>query len=254
VSLTLGLKSLRLQWKMASAFALGSFFYSFAVMVAFGRFVRYHEAFFVDHLGKDSATLSGFVANWYLGIFWVALLSAFVIFSSSAALAREREEGTLGLLLTYPIGRSGFFLSKLAATICGLAIIIAGTLAGLWAGGLSQHLHLPGGSYLAVAVLGLTLALAIGGIGFLFSAAASRQMAAVWAGLGVTSILYAFHLAVQTVAPLRDLGAIDVFSYFKPSDALGRGLVGIETLALLGVAAVTLTLAGTLFRLKDIRA
>jgi ABC-2 type transport system permease protein len=252
MNMTVALKSLRMQWRSVIAFALGSFFYSFFVMVAFGRFVRNHQAFFADHFGNDSATVAGFVANWYLALFWIAILSIFVIFSASAALAREKEEGTLGLVLTYPISRSGFFLSKLAATIFGAAIVIAATLAGLWAGGLSQHLKLPGASYWAVAIAGMTLALAIGAIGFLFSAVLSRQMAAAWAALGVTSALFGFHLGAETLSPLRQLAGLDIFSYFRPFDAL-NGRVGVETLVLLGIATVTAVLAGAVFRRQEFR-
>jgi ABC-2 type transport system permease protein len=266
MSWTLTSKVLKLQAPSILAYALGSIFYSFLIVVLFQRFVEQHKTFLTQYVsvmprallrafnvGGDFTTFGGFVGAEYLSFIWVVIVAAFVIAFTSGALAKELEQGTLELILAYPLGRVRFFASKLAALVIGLAVIVVATVGGIWFGALSQHLSVGPNAYLAVGALGLAFALAIGGYGFLFSAAASERAPAAGATAALTVLFYAVHFAAQTWDPFKGLSRLTLFNYYLPQDAINLGRVDLASIAvLLGVALIGTIAAAVIFRLRDL--
>jgi len=266
MSWTLTSKVLKLQAPSILAYALGSIFYSFLIVVLFQRFVEQHKTFLTQYVsvmprallrafnvGGDFTTFGGFVGAEYLSFIWVVIVAAFVIAFTSGALAKELEQGTLELILAYPLGRVRFFASKLAALVIGLAVIVVATVGGIWFGALSQHLSVGPNAYLAVGALGLAFALAIGGYGFLFSAAASERAPAALATATLTVLFYAVHFAAQTWDPFKGLSRLTLFNYYLPQDAINLGRVDLASIAvLLGVALIGTIAAAVIFRLRDL--
>ena len=266
MSWTLTRKVLRMQATSIASYAAGAAFYSLLVVVLFERFIEQHKAFFEQYVkiipkallrlfsaGSDLTSFGGFVGAEYLSFIWVVIIAAFVISFTSGALAKELEQGTLELLLAYPLGRIQLFLSKLAAMVIALAIIVAATLGGLWGGALSQQLNVAAASYWAVGALGMAFGLAIAGYGFLFSAAASERALAAGAAAGLTVIFYAVNFAAQSWDQLQGLRPFTLFHYYVPEDAINLGRLDLQAmLLLLAVAVVTTAAAGAVFRLRDL--
>src|SRR5712692_5004752 len=120
-------KVLKMHASAIASYSGGSFFYSVMVVVLFQQFMLQHKSFFQQYLtiipkgllrafnaGGDITSFGGFVGAEYLSFIWVVIVVAFVIAFTSGALAKELEQGTLELVLAYPIGRVRFFLSKVA--------------------------------------------------------------------------------------------------------------------------------------------
>src|SRR5258708_19158399 len=200
---TLIAKVLKMHASGIASYSGASFFYSLLVVVLFQQFMVRHKTFFQQYLniipkgllrafnaGGDITSFGGFVGAEYLSFIWVVIAVAFVAAFTSGALAKELEQATLELILAYPIGRTRFFFSKVAALVIGILLIVGATLLGLWAGASTQDLSVSPGSYAAICVLAVAFALAIAGYAFLFSALASeRAQPAGWA----TALTLAFY-------------------------------------------------------------
>jgi ABC-2 type transport system permease protein len=267
VSWALTIKVLKLQRQGVLAYAFGAAFYSFLIVVLFQRFVVLHKGFLNQYLtvvprallrafnigGSDLTSFGGFVGAEYLSFIWVVIIAAFTIAFTSGALARELEQGTIELMLAYPLGRLRFFFSKVAALLLGTAAIVGCTVAGIWLGALSQHLAVGAGAYLAVGALGLAFALAIAGYGFLFSAIASERAVAAGAAAGLTLLFYLLNFAGQSWDALRNLGRLSLFNYYAPQDALNLQRVDPLAIGVLLGCAVAATAAGAVvFRIRDL--
>ncbi|MEO6797165.1 MAG: ABC transporter permease subunit [Candidatus Dormibacter sp.] len=267
MSWTLTLKVLKLQAQAIFSYAFGAAFYSALIVVLFQRVVEQHKGFLNQYLtvvpkallrafnigGTDLTSFGGFVGAEYLSFIWVVIIAAFAIAFTSGALAKELEEGTLELILAYPLGRLGFFFSKVAALIIALAVIVLATVIGIWLGAVSQHLSIGGSAYVAVAAIGLAFALAIAGYGFLFSALASERGPAALAAAGLTLVFYLVNFAAQTWDALKGLSRLSLFHYYAPKDALNLGRVdGLAIAVLLGVAIAGTLGGAVVFRVRDL--
>ncbi|HZC79344.1 MAG TPA: ABC transporter permease subunit, partial [Ktedonobacterales bacterium] len=199
MSWALATKTLKMQAPTIATYATGAAVYGALVVMLFERvfanhiglieqYVRIFPKGFlrVFNVSNGATSLGGFVAIQYLSLVWVIIAGAFVITASSGALAREREQGTLELLLAYPIGRLRVYASKVAALLAGLLIIILATLAGLWAGAIGQPAAVAPSLLWPAGLLCFAFALAIAGYCFLFSALASERALAAGAAAAVT--------------------------------------------------------------------
>ncbi len=267
MSLTLTTKVLKLQTQTILSYALGAAFYSFLIVILFQRFVVQHRGFITQYLtvvpkallrafnigGSDLTSFGGFVGAEYLSFIWVVIIAAFTIAFTSGAVAKELEQGTLELILAYPLGRIQFLLSKVVALLLASGVIVLGTVAGIWLGALSQHLAVSSASYLAVGALGLAFSLAIAGYGFLFSTLASERAKAAGAAAALTLVFYVVNFAAQSWEALHGLARFSLFNYYAPQDALNLGHVnGVAIATLLAVAVAGTAGAAAVFRLRDL--
>jgi ABC-2 type transport system permease protein len=266
MSATLIAKVLKMHGSAIASYSGASFFYSLLVVVLFAQFMVQHKVFFVQYLniipkgllrafnaGGDITSFGGFVGAEYLSFIWVVIVVAFVIAFTSGALAKELEQGTLELVLAYPIGRLRFFFSKVAALVIGILVMVGATLLGLWAGALTQHFSVSIGSYLAIGVLAVAFALAIAGYGFVFSALASeRAQAAGWA-TALTLVFYGINFAAQNWDQLKALRPLTIFNYYSPEDAINLGRLDVGAfLVLIGLTLVSTAAAAVIFRVRDL--
>lgn len=161
----------------------------------------------------------------------VALLA--VIITGAAAVASERRAGTIVLMLTKPLSRTGFIIAKavsqltlvVAATALGTLVCILVTMA------IFDSRHI--GSFVASVALWLVLAAMFTMLMILLSAAMKGQAPAAGAGIGVYVSLFVLtgFPVVREHSPAGILAA---------SDALLKG----RDVALAWPVATTLVLAG----------
>jgi len=267
VNPTLTIKVLKMQAQTIASYALGSAFYSALVVFLFHSFIVQHTAFFQQYLtilpkallqafnisGSNIFTFGGFLGAEYLSFIWVVIVAAFIISFTSGAIAREIEQGTIELVLAYPVGRIRFFLSKVAALVLALLAIVAATLGGIWVGALSQHIQVAPASFFAIGVLATAFGLAVAGYSFFFSAVASERAAAAGAAAAVTVLFYAVNFASSLWSQLSGLGRLSIFHYYSPQDAINLGRVDSGSfLVLFGLALLTTIAGAALFRLRDL--
>lgn len=145
----------------------------------------------------------------------------------SAALAGDRERGTLLYLLAQPVNRAEVFFGKALGAAAGVAIAVGVGfgLAGLTLASLDDG---QGGAFLALAGYTLLLALVSLGLGFIISALTRRTATAVGAALVVWLILVFF----------SDLGLVGVTLAVRPTPAALLGLLLANPLQLFKLGAI----------------
>ena len=80
--------------------------------------------------GGDVFSLAGSIALSFIHPIALILTSVFAVGFSAAAIAGERQRGTLEVALARPVSRQGFYLNLLAASFGFIGILIAALLAG----------------------------------------------------------------------------------------------------------------------------
>ena len=223
----------------------------FAILIAvtFSTFAEVQENLF-ESLPENIKTLlktqggllstpSGYLATGYRHPVYLIILAAFVIGSSSAAMAREIERGTIFLLLARPVQRHRLVIAKLAAMSLGLVLLVRVSLLGSWVGVLVAGIDGVQFRYLLLVQLNaLFLFMAIGGYSFLISALSSEggRSTALAAGLAVVFFFADFLAALWS--PVEFLGPLSIFYYYDPVSIVGRGGVLGLHLAVLGLVAI----------------
>jgi ABC-2 type transport system permease protein len=267
MSLTLTRKVLKMQASSLASYAFGSAFYAVLIVVLYQQFVQQHRSVFEQYVkvapkallqmfnisGGNLATLGGFLGAEYLSFIWVIVIAIFVISFATGALVRELEQGTLELMLAYPISRLGFYLSKVAALVVGVAIIVGVTILAIWLSALDQNLHLTAGAYAAISALMMSFAFAIAGYSLLFSALDSQRSRAAGVAAGLTVLFYAINFVSQVLPQLSGLRWLSLFKYFTPDVAIDTGRADPQSVAVLAGIGVVGAIAGAIvFRQRDL--
>ncbi|MFQ5854723.1 MAG: ABC transporter permease subunit [Anaerolineae bacterium] len=192
----------------------------------------------------------------YLGVeffsYMPLILGIFAVLAGSSLLASDEEQGTLDLVLAYPVSRTALFLGRLLGLVVATTAIFAimwlsFVIATFWSSigvGWSE-LVLPFLSLLAVVLLFGTLAI------LLSMLLPSRRLAAMTAGIVVVASFFLTSLAridedLETIAKLSPL------NYYQSGDAI-QGLNSTWFGGLLAVAALFTLLAWWRFQRRDIR-
>lgn len=197
-------------------------------------------------------TIGGWVAAQYLQVVWVGILSAFVIGFSSAAIAREVESGTLGLLLAAPLSRTAILFSKVAVLALALLGLVAATLVGLAVGGLLGGVAVPLERFLGVAVLGFVFFFAIGAYSMLLSTLANDRGTALGLSVGITALFYLANFLALYWPQAAMLRYVSLFSFYRPLELVQSGAVPwSDVLVLTGQATAYLLMAASVMRDRD---
>jgi ABC-2 type transport system permease protein len=196
---------------------------------------------FLRLLGADPFSLDGAVALGWVHPIAIGLQVIFPIGLGAAAIAGERQRGTLEVLLSRPLSRRTLFVTDLVA-IVGIAVVttaaaLAGTVIGAAAYGVAGGLDAGELAFLGlntVALLG-----AIGAITLAASASFDRLAPAIGVGLAVLLLGYVLEILGTLWPDAAFLQPWSPFHYLRPLAALGgRGEPSdIAVLALVFVAA-----------------
>jgi Cu-processing system permease protein len=145
----------------------------------------------------------------------------------AAALAGDRERGTLLYLLAQPVSRAEVFFGKALGGVLGVtaALAVGFGLAGLALASLDDG---QGGAFLALAGYTLLLALVSLGLGFVISALTRRTATAIGAALVLWLALVFF----------SDLGLVGLTLALRPTPATLLGLLVVNPLQLFKLGAI----------------
>lgn len=212
------------------------------------------EALFQLFIGSaaDFASPVGFMDAELFSFMAPIVFIAFGIAVASRQIAGEEEQGTLGLLLAYPVSRSRLLVEKAAVLVVGLLVLgLAHLLAVLVAvslGGMDIGL----GVLLEGHVALFLLALSVAAITFAVGAATGNKGAASGAGavVGLGSYL------LNALAPLNEstepLRRLSLFYHYGGPDPLRSGLESGRVLVLLTVVAAAAAVSFVTFLRRDI--
>ena len=206
--------------------------------------------------GGDIFSLGGSIALGIIHPISVALVGIFSIGFGAAAIAGERERGTLEVLLARPIDRRVVYATELVSLIGFVGVAVAAQLVGILAAasasGVLGELDLA-----AMPVLWLNDALlfiALGAIGLAASVSSDRLTPAVGFTLTVALLGYVLEFLGSVWPDARGLQPLSPFHYLQPSQVLaGRGDPG-SLVVLAAIAAAAVVYALVVFPRRDLAA
>ncbi|HEY9900734.1 MAG TPA: ABC transporter permease subunit [Pantanalinema sp.] len=199
-------------------------------------------------------TFEGFAGIAFTHPVLLALFAAWSIARGAQAIAGEIEAGTLGWILSYPLDRAAFVLSKALVLLSGAMALSIAFIAGLL--GAAEALGIAHAGIRPYLLAGLeTFALygAIGAITLCCSAMTSEKGKAVLVGTGIMLGGFLLNYVAELWAPAKAVRFLSLFAYYDPKALLGGGaLVPSHLGVLLGVTLVAIAGAVLAFRRRDL--
>jgi len=201
-------------------------------------------------------SLPGSIALELIHPIAIILTSVFAVGFSAAAIAGERQRGTLELALARPISRRVFYLTLLAASFAFVAIAVAALLAGGISGatfaGVVKEL-----AFRNLPLLWLNSVLLFGtfaAIGLAASASFDRLTPAVGTTLGIVIVSYVLEVLGSLWPAAEWLQPYSIFHYLK-AKAILTGMAAPFDLAVLGsVILMAMAWALVVFPRRDLAA
>ena len=186
---------------------------------------------------------------------YIVLAGAAVIGFAARTLAGEMDRGIIQIPLSRPISRQAVYTSRLlgVAIICVLLAII-GPL-GMVAGMLYAR---PNGEFAfghlsAVALNGLALFWAIGGLSLCGSAAASTAGRVVAWAISLLVVSYFVDYFAGIWEPLQAVQFLSLFEYYDPTQALVFGQASASDVTTLAIVGIVAAIAGlVIFTRRDL--
>jgi beta-exotoxin I transport system permease protein len=206
--------------------------------------------------GGDITQLQGVVTIGFIHPLAVALLSVFAIGFTVAAVAGERQRGTLEVLLARPISRRGLYGTMLVATLFFLAVSILAMLLGVLGSSAAWGLldDLETANLPLLWLNGLLLYVAIGSIALAASVSFDRLAPALALTLAIVLVSY-FLQVLGSLWPDADfLQPYSLFYYLKPQRILEGQADPFDLGLLATVAAVAVAYALVVFPRRDLAA
>lgn len=199
-------------------------------------------------------TVEGFVTVAFVHPVMLALLASWPLSRGSEAIAGEIERGTLGWMLSYPIGRLPFLAAKAAVLLLGCAVLPLVFVGGVWSTlAVLEIPHMGLAVYLQAAFMTFLLYGALGTLTLWCSAAFSERGPASLVGTAFLLVNFLWDYAAELWAPIKPYKFLSIFDYYDPKAVLyGNGLQPRELAVLGGLMLVTLVGAAMTFRRRDL--
>lgn len=206
--------------------------------------------------GGNLFTLPGAIAIGFIHPIALILTSVFAVGFTTAAIAGERQRGTLEVLLARPLPRLVLYFTLLVCALIFIAIIMAGFLTGAYisavVNGVSGEIDatlLP-----LVWVNGVLLFGAIAAIGMATSVSFDRLSPALGITLAVVLVSYFLEILGSLWPDAKGLQPYSLFHYLDPQAVLSGESVAFNFALLGGVALVAIVAALVIFPRRDLAA
>jgi len=208
------------------------------------------HAFMGESTDYGSATtylngeLFSFMSPLFVMIFGIGL--------AVGQIAGEEENGTLSLLLAYPVSRGRLLLQKLGVLATGVAALCAAHLAAVAVGDALVGLDLSLGRTLGAHVSLLLLGLSVATVAFAVGAATGRRGVAIAAGAAIGAVAYLLNIIARMVESLGWLRDVSLFHYYGGAEPLRLGLRPAYAAVLLAVTVGAALVAWFSFERRDV--
>ena len=197
-----------------------------------------------------------FISAEYYGLFYLFILSAFVIIISINLLAKLVDRGSMAYLLSTRVSRVQIVITQITVLISGLFIV---HLITFLAGFIVANLSIDSANTIAfleffqINFVGFLLFVAIGSYSLLISALFNDERNAFALALGITFIFYALDMVGKIVIELDWLRNISLFSLYEPGQiASGDANVLFSSLIFIAISVTGYTLAITIFNKRNL--
>jgi ABC-type transport system involved in multi-copper enzyme maturation permease subunit len=206
--------------------------------------------------GGDVFSLSGSIALGFIHPIAIILTSVFAVGFSAAAVAGERQRGTLELALARPISRRVLYLSLLAASFGFIAISIAALLAGSVSGATFAGVvkELVFGTLPLLWLNSVLLFGAFAAIALAASVSFDRLTPALGVTLGIVIVMYVLEVLGSLWPAAEVLQPYSLFHYLKAKPILTGYVTSIDMVVLTAVILVAMLWALVVFPRRDLAA
>ncbi len=211
---------------------------------------------FTNFGGGDVFTLSGSVALGYIHPISIILVAIFAVGFAAAAIAGERQRGTLEVVLARPISRRTVYVTLLVALVAFVAIILAasilGTVIGAAVVGVLDELateRLP-----LLWLNGVLLWAAFGAIGLAASVSFDRLTPALGITVAVVIVSYFLEILGSLWPDAEALQPYSLFHYLAARDVLNGDVAPGGFVLLAAVSAGAIAWALIVFPRRDLAA
>jgi ABC-2 type transport system permease protein len=255
---------LRRNVKLSLSVSLGGALVSYALVVLFpGMDPRTAQTIsatwpsMMKDLFGDPAQAFADVYGWislevYHITFW-ALFGAIAAILASRIIARERENKTLEILLSYPVSRSSVVISRSLALTTLLVIAVVPCVLALGLGIMTLGLKLEAGVLLFASLAGLFLSLFCAAVSLLASAAGAGQTLSTFISLAVTFFMFLFTANLAKLVPsLSAVAFMSPFHAYRVDEILIGGVLDPSLFLLPIYAVVPAGVAVQVFARRDI--
>ncbi len=176
----------------------------------------------------------------------------FAIGLATAQVAAEEENGTLSLLLAYPISRRRLLAQKYGVLLVGTAALCGAHLVTMVACDALVGLGLRAGDVLAAHLGLMLLGLSVATVAFATGAATGRRGPTIAVGAAVAAVAYLLNIVAQLVDALHWARWLSLFHYYGGAEPLRLGFRPAHAAALLGVTAGAALVAWLAFERRDV--
>jgi ABC-2 type transport system permease protein len=211
---------------------------------------------FAQFGGGDIFSLTGSVALGFVHPIAVGLNLVFAVGFCAAAVAGERQRGTLEILLSRPLSRRSTYLTLGLAATLFIGVTIAGLLCGAMIGSaMTGRLDELGVANLPLLWLnGFLLFGAFGAIALAMSVSFDRLSPALGISLAIVLISYFLEVLGSLWPDAKGLQAYSLFHYLDPKAVLA-GLPNLRDFAVLAVVmGIAIVAALVIFPRRDLAA
>lgn len=206
--------------------------------------------------GGDIFSLSGSIALGAIHPITLVLDCVFAVGFAAAAVAGERQRGTLEVLLARPLSRRTTYVTLLVATLLFVAITLAATIVGAIVGsilgGVADELELAQLPWLWLN--GFLLFGAIGALGLAASVSFDRLTPALGITGGIVIVMYVLDVLGTFWPDARGLQPWSLFHYYDAKDVLDGSLRGGDLGLLAAIGALAVGWALVVFPRRDLAA
>ena len=206
--------------------------------------------------GGDVFSLSGSIALGSIHPIALVLNSLFAVGFSAAAVAGERQRGTLEVLLARPLSRRTLYITLLVAALLFVSLAVAATIAGVLGGsalsGVADELaaeRLP-----LLWLNGVLLFGAIAAIGLAASVSFDRLSPALGLTVALVVVMYFLEVLGTFWPDAQFLQPYSLFHYYDPKSILEGGARAGDLALLAAVAAIAIGWALFEFPRRDLAA
>ena len=206
--------------------------------------------------GGDVFSLGGSIALGYVHPISIILIAVFAIGFTTAAVAGERQRGTLEVLLARPVSRRRLYVTALVAALLFIALVLAsalvGTVVGASLAGVIDQLALERLPLLWLN--GMLLWGTFAAIGLAASVSFDRFTPAIGVTVAIVIVMYFLDILGSLWPDAKGLQPYSLFHYLSAADVLAGtvSLPGFGLLAAVGAVAVAYALA--VFPRRDLAA
>jgi ABC-2 type transport system permease protein len=265
VNLTVLVHTWRVQRSKLAIVATGLFVWGGLLPVIYAQFGSQFSAMmesglmpeeFAQFGGGDVFSLSGSIALGFIHPISIILTSVFAVGFTTAAVAGERQRGTLEVALARPVSRRSFYVTLLAASFGFIAMAIAALLAGGISGatlaGVVAELrfrHLPLLWLNAVLLFG-----ALAAVGLAASVTFDRFGPALGWALAIVIVMYVLEVLGSLWPDARPLQPYSLFHYLQAKAILTGGGDRMDLLVLTAAILIAMAWALVVFPRRDLAA